>query len=97
MGATAAAVIIAREKRIVAAFRGAGATTPSTAIPPATMGIGERVAFRRLCRRAVLREATPGAFYLDEPSWKTLRTSRQRVVLLAVIGLVIGLIVGTLI
>jgi hypothetical protein len=88
MGASAAvAVILLKEKHIVAAFRRAGAISPSTAAAPATIGIDERLAFQKLKRRAVLREATPGLYYLDEPSWEALRSMRRRMA--ALLGLLV--------
>jgi hypothetical protein len=45
MGATAAAaVIIRKEKRIVEAFRSAGATSPGTAVSPEVLGVHQRIA-----------------------------------------------------
>jgi hypothetical protein len=76
-----------KEKHIVAAFRGAGATSPPTAMTPAALGVHERLAFTKLRRRAVLREATTGLYYLDEPSWEALRSTRRRM------ALVLGLLV----
>ncbi len=85
MGATAAAVIVAKEKHIVAAFRRAGATNPEAAIAPASIGVEERLAFRRLRHCAVLRESAPGALYLDEPSWDALCGFRRRLVLVVLL------------
>jgi hypothetical protein len=81
MGATAAAVIIHKEKEIVAAFRGAGATSPNHATTSAALGLHEGLAFAKLRRRAVLREAGAGRLYLDEPSWEALRATRRRMAL----------------
>ena len=88
MGAAGVAVILVRERHIVDAFRRAGAVDPRSAVVPTTIGVAERLAFRKLCRRAVLREASTGLFYLDEPSWQALRALRRRV---ALIGLLIVL------
>jgi hypothetical protein len=85
MGTSAIAVIIVKEKHIVDAFRRARATNEAAAVTPAAIGVSERLAFRRLRRHAVLREADSGTFYLDEPSWQALRTWRQRVVLAALL------------
>ncbi len=79
MGTTAAAVILIKEKHIVAAFREAGATSGATATTPAALGIAERLAFIRLRQREILREVRPGWFYLDEPSWAALQRMRRRV------------------
>jgi len=82
MGASGAAVvIIIKEKRIVEAFRRAGATSPGAAVNPDTLGVHRRIAFRKLKAGAALREAGPGLFYLDEPSWEAMRSFRRRVAL----------------
>lgn len=93
MGANlTAAVMILKEKAIVAAFRNAGATSATTATTPAAVGIHERLAFRKLRQRAVLREAGPGLFYLDEQSWEALRRIRRQLALAAaILALVVGL------
>jgi hypothetical protein len=86
---TAAAAIIIREKRIVSAFRRVGATTSAAAVAPETIGVSEHFAFRHLRRHAVLREAGPGRYYLDEPSWEAWRLLRRRLVLVAIgLGLI---------
>ena len=78
MGAGAVAVIVAKEKHIVEAFRRARAVSTESAVTPGAIGVADQMAFRRLREHAVLREARPGSFYLDEPSWEALRTMRRR-------------------
>jgi hypothetical protein len=78
-------VIIARERHIVDAFRRGGATSATSAVTPSAVGVSERVAFQRLRRRAVLQEASPGTFYLDESSWQALRATRRRMALGAIL------------
>lgn len=88
MGAAAAvAVIIHREKDLVAHFRQAGAVAAASAKSPSELGVHERMAWERLVERAVIREASPGAYYLDEQSWNALRRMRRRmgVVLLTIL------------
>jgi hypothetical protein len=96
VGSVVAAIVV-KEKHVVDAFRRAGATTPDTAVAPEAMGVAERVAFRRLCQHSVLREASSGAFYLDEPSWQACSALRRRVALVALVGLLVVLIAGILI
>ena len=79
MGATAAAAIIIRERRIVEAYRDAGATTPERAATPDSLGVAQRMAFRILVRDAVLRETEPGFYYVDEASWVAKQGIRRRV------------------
>jgi hypothetical protein len=87
MGAAAAAIIIRKEKDLVAHFRAAGAISPATAMTPDALGVHQRLAWERLVTRAVIREAVPGSFYLDEPSWVALRRTRRR---LAIVMLVVA-------
>ena len=78
MGA-AAAVVIHKEKKLVALFRQARALSPDTARSLAALGADQGVGLRRLRRCAVIREAGPGLFYLDQPSWTALTNSRRRI------------------
>ena len=80
MGATVAAVIAAKERAIVEAFRDAGATALVTAVPLEQLGVEENVGFRRLRRHEVIREAVPGRYYLDEDVWTAVRRTRLRLV-----------------
>lgn len=90
MGASvAAAVIVRREKELVALFRERGATTPATARTQSELGADNGVGWRRLTSRAVVRDAGDGRYYLDEPGWEALERGRHR--LLAVVLFVIGL------
>ncbi len=92
MGATAAAVIVHKEKEIVAIFRDAAALTPASAKTPVMLGVHEGIAFRRLRGRAVLREAGQGRLYLDEPSWEALSAMRQRLAIMMIsLVVVLGL------
>ena len=84
MGA-AAAVILRKERDIVSIYRGAGAVSADRARSPEELGIPRRLVFDRLVRRAVLREAGNGRYYLDEPSWEALRGIRHRVVIIVLI------------
>jgi len=69
MGA-AVAVVLAKERRVVDAFLRARATSPERAVAPEDLGVDlGGVGGRRLLRHAALREAAPGRYYLDEPTW----------------------------
>lgn len=99
MGATAVAILIRKERDIVEQFLSAGATSDATARSLGELHLDHNIALRRLQRRAVIRETALGAYYLDEPSWRAMKSSRRTVVvvLLAVIValLVIPLILVT--
>ena len=95
MGASAAAaIVIRREKDLVAHFRAAGAIAATNARSPSELGVHEQMAWDRLVDRAVIREAEPGRYYLDEASWKALRNMRRRMAVL--LGIVLlGLFLTT--
>lgn len=100
MGAAAAiAIMRRREREVVDDFRAAGAISPATAQSYNAIGLGESRAIGRLHDRAVIREATPGLWYLDEEVWTAVQRTRRRVaftmlavVLLLFAGFAMGLI-----
>ena len=84
MGA-AAAVVLMKERHIVDAFQIAGATTRERALTTDdarvdTYGIG----WRRLVSRGIVREATPGHYYVDMIGWHSLRRMRRRVLFVVI-------------
>ena len=82
MGAAAAAAILRRrEQQVIDDFRAAGATSPDRAQSYTAIGLGDSLAIRRLRNRAVIREAAPGTYYLDEEVWAAVRRTRQRLVI----------------
>jgi hypothetical protein len=94
---TAAAVMIRREKEMVAVFRAAHATSPDTARPPDALGLTSEHTIRRLEARAVLRPGTqPGTPYLDEPSWAAIRGIRRRMLIVVLIVVLFGLAAAVL-
>ena len=100
MGAPAiAAMMRLREREVVDDFRAANATSPERAQSYTAVGVGETLALKRLRNRAVIREAAPGAYYLDEEVWAAVRRTRQRLavvfismLLLALAGVLLGII-----
>jgi len=99
MGAAVAAVLIRREKEVVDDFRAAGATSRETAQSYTAIGLGQSVGLKRLRDRAVIREAAPGAYYLDEEVWTAVRRTRRRIatVFLLILALVLlGVVAGTI-
>ncbi len=77
---TISAVILARERRMVNRIRAAGASSPEQARTLEQLGITRGVILRRLRERAVIRQAGPDRFYLDEPSWEAVRRARRRAI-----------------
>ena len=71
---------------MVAAFEAAGALSRERAKTLEDLGLHRGVILRRLRERAVVREAAPGHYYVDEESWAAVRRMRRRAV--SVLGLV---------
>ena len=95
--AAAIAVIHRQERDIVNGFRGLGATSPDRARDPQELGVRHQHAFDRLARRAVLRDAGNGKYYLDELSWEAFRSLRRRmaIVMLVVVFAMLGVFIAT--
>jgi hypothetical protein len=97
MGAAVAAVIAARERQTVEVFRAAGATSPASARLVSDLGVDpDGIGMRRLREHAVIRQAQPGLYYLDEEVWQALRRMRRRIVLVMLI-VVLALMLSMLI
>jgi len=100
MGAAViAAAMRRREQEVIDDFRAAGAITPDRAQSYTAIGLGDTLALRRLRNRAVIREAAPGAYYLDEEVWSAVRRTRHRllaVVIAILVALLIGVLAGTI-
>jgi hypothetical protein len=92
-----AAIIIQKEKDLVAHFRAASATTPATAKNLAALGIEDGMVLKQLRRRAVIRESATGVYYLDDPAWAVLQEERRRVAWLVIVAVVALLIAVALI
>ncbi|MEX1128183.1 MAG: hypothetical protein WEB50_06440 [Vicinamibacterales bacterium] len=91
---TVAAVLLAKERRMVNRLRAAGAVSREHARTLEELGVPHGVVLRRLRDRAVIREAAGGHFYLDEESWAAVRRSRRRAIhVLWVVALVLLLAV----
>jgi hypothetical protein len=98
MGAAViAAAMRRREQEVIDDFLAAGATSPEKAQSYTAIGTGESLALRRLRNRAVIREAAPGTFYLDEEVWAAVRRARLRIltVFISVLAiLLLGIALG---
>ena len=81
MGA-AVVVTMRKERALRADFIAAGATQPADAKSLAELGLDEKMTWKRMCRRSVIREAAPGLFYWDEDVWQALRSMRMRMALM---------------
>ena len=78
MAASAAAVIIAKEKDLIAHFRRAGALGPTSAKSVTELGVDTRLAWNILERHAIICEAGHGLYYLDERAWLAHQRRRRR-------------------
>ena len=95
--AVVAAAMRRREQGVIDDFRAAGATSPERAQSYNAPGVGESLALRRLKGRAVIREAAPGTFYLDEGVWTAVQRTRMRMALtfIAILAvLLLGILIG---
>ena len=90
------AVVIRRQKKIVAAFRDAGAVSKSTAVTPASLKVEEKRPFHHLKRQKVLRDGGGGRYYFDSVNWTKLLARRRRRAIVAVAAFV-GALLGVLI
>ena len=80
------AVIIGKERRMVGRLVAAGATSKEKAMTLEDVGLHRGVILHRLRQRAVIREATPGRYYVDVESWDAVRRMRRRAA--SVVGIV---------
>jgi hypothetical protein len=87
--------ILRKERHVVEHFREAGAVSPATAKRLDDLHERHGLGLRRLRSRAVIREAGPDLFYLDEEVWHAVGRSRRRASV-AVLALLVLLIVGVL-
>jgi hypothetical protein len=79
MGGPAVAIILMKERHVAEAFERAGITSAEKARAPEELGVGMHgIGWRRLVNRAIVRETSPGKWYLDMPSWVATRRLRRR-------------------
>ena len=92
MGTSAIAVVITRaERRLNEHLRRAGATSPSTACElPELHGL-EEGRLERFLAAGVIREPSPGKYYVDEPLYATFRRDRRALVV-GVLGVVLAVL-----
>ena len=90
MGAAGVAIILMKERHVAEAFERAGITSAEKARAPEELGVGMHGrGWRQLVDRAIVRESSPGKWYLDVPSWvATRRLRRRRLLMLLVLAIV---------
>jgi len=88
MGA-AAAVLLSRERHIVEAMARLGATSPGRALTLdqlSDLGVDDHgLAWHALKNRVIVREASPGEWYLDAEVWQANERRRHRVLFLVMV------------
>lgn len=89
--AAAVAVIIRKQREIVALFQGAGATSPEKARDPGELGVDDGVVFQGLVRRSILRPGDGARFYVDLPAWEAHNTMRRRRAVIILVAIVAAL------
>ena len=95
---TVAAVILGRERRMVATFEAHGAVSPASAKTLEQLGLHGGIILHRLRERAVVREASYEHYYLDRESWAAVRRGRRRAVHVAAaiaLALLLAVLFGT--
>ena len=76
MGGAVAAIIAAKTREIVEAFRVARATSVTSGRSLADIRLEDSRIFRGLLRRGLIHEASPGTYYLDEAAYEADRKRR---------------------
>jgi hypothetical protein len=93
----AVAVILLKERQVAEAFERAGAVAAHRAIRPADISVEEGgVIWRRLRERAIIREASPGLYYLDVEGWQAQRRTRRRLALVMLIIVIAAMITAAI-
>lgn len=82
------APVHAAERRIVRRLREAGALRPGEADTLEGLWGLQRRRLAHLVARGIVREDTPGAYYLDEDAWDAY-VSRKRLIALVMIAIVV--------
>lgn len=95
---TIAAVLLGKERRMVATFEAHGAVGREQARTLEQLGLHRGIILRRLRERAVVREADHEHYYLDRESWAAVRRGRRRAIHVAAVimlALLLALLFGT--
>ncbi len=93
MGA-AVAVLLIKERHIVEAMQRIGVTSPARALSIeelADLGVDDHgVPWHALKSRVIVRQASPGKWYLDEEVWQARERRKHRIIFLVLAVLLIA-------
>lgn len=90
MGGAVAAVIIRKEKDLVAHFESCQAVSVQTARTLGALGVEHDRIFSRLQKRAVIRDGAPGFYYVDLLSWRATNRTRRRIMFTLLVVVLAG-------
>lgn len=93
MGAAVVAIIIKKEKDLVAYMRAQNALSPATARSLNDLQVNDKRTLGRLRTEGVIREASPGVYYLDEEIWLVRDSKRRKRALIVIAVLAVIFIV----
>jgi hypothetical protein len=84
----APAFIAIQLKKIISAFQQRELFYPEKAVSPEELGLRQNLMFRRLVGRGVLKEASPGRFYLDREKLEEFNALRRKKIFI-VMGIIL--------
>ena len=79
--------VVRHQRRIVAAFRAAGATEPGRAATVEKLAVRKGQALETLLRHAIVRDAGGQLLWLDEAAWSAHEAKRWRFALRLMVGM----------
>ena len=89
-------VIVRKQRRLVDAFRAAGATEPAKATPLAALALEDGHALKLLRSHGIVQEAGDQKLWLDEARWNAHQARRTRIAS-TIVATMLVLVVGGLV
>lgn len=92
MTAAVIAILVHKEEELIESFRKHGALSSDGAMTTSALSISEDVTFRRLRDRAMIGEAAPDRFYLDEETVAARRrTTRRQLTIVLIMAAIVAI------